>query len=212
MTRLYAVKEVIFDNELFGSFAMQQVMKEMATKYARKNIFLPWKVLRSIDLEINGGINYTGVEALRQIEELQKYQQGFLPCRTSIQKCAAEYHQLGQNLIQFEKVNSDLGEIYQFHYEKLIRHILKTFRLDEIAQQESIELSITLDGAELTKDLCHLSFGVKITDPRAMEPRVGTPLVYTEEGVLGNILRVKSRNYCFIMKTLLGKDSNFLKI
>jgi hypothetical protein len=65
MTRLYAVKEVIFDNELFGSFAMQQVMKEMATKYARKNIFLPWKVLCSIDLAINGGINYAGVEALR---------------------------------------------------------------------------------------------------------------------------------------------------
>jgi hypothetical protein len=65
MTRLYAVKEVIFDNELFGSFAMQKVMKEMATKYARKNIFLPWKVLCSIDLAINGGINYAGVEALR---------------------------------------------------------------------------------------------------------------------------------------------------
>ncbi len=127
MTRLFAVKEVIFDNELFGSFAMQKAMKEMATKYARKNIFLPWKVLRSIDLEINGGINYTGVEALRQVEELQKYQQGFLPCRTSIPNCAAELHQLGKNLIPFERVNSDLGEMYQFHYEKLIRQILKTF-------------------------------------------------------------------------------------
>jgi hypothetical protein len=28
-----------------------------------------------------------------------------------------------------------------------------------------------------------------------------------EKGVLGNIFRVQSRNYCFIMKTLLGKDS-----
>jgi hypothetical protein len=74
-------------------------------------------------------------------------------------------------------VNSDLGEMYQFHNEKWIRHILKTFRLDEIAQQESIELSITLDGAELTNDLCHLSFGVKITDPRAIEPQDGRPLV-----------------------------------
>ncbi len=79
--------------------------------------------------------------------------------------------------------------------------------MDEIAQQESIELPITLDGAELTKDFCHLSFGVKITDPHAIEPRDGTPLVYMKEGVLGNIFRVQSRNFCLIMKTLLGKGS-----
>ncbi len=157
MTWLYTVKEVIFDNELFGSFATQKVMKEMITKHARRIFFC--------------------------MQKLQKYQQGFLPCWTSIQNCAAELHQLGQDLITSEKVSSDLGEMYQFHHENLTRHILRTLQLDEIAQRESIELCITLDGPELTKFLCHLSFGVKITDLHAIEPRDGMTFVYTEEGV-----------------------------
>jgi len=206
-TRVKALKEVIFDKKIYGEVATEKVMKEMTRSYARKNIFLPWRVLRSIDLAINGGINYTGIEALRRVEDLQKHERGILPCRTSIQNCAAELHEVGQNTIPFEKVNCPLGEMYQFHYEKFIRHILKTFKLDIIAQRESIELCITLDGAELTKDLCHLSFGVKMTDPRAIDPRDGTPLAFSQEGVAGNIFKVQSRNYCFVMKTLLGKDS-----
>jgi hypothetical protein len=113
LTRLHSLCEVIFHNELFRSFVTQTVLKNISKKYARTHIFLPWKVLRSIDL----------------------------------------------------------------------------------------------DGAELTKDLCHLSFGVKVTDAHAINPRDGTPLAYTQEGVFGKIFNVQSRNFCFIMKTLLGKDS-----
>jgi hypothetical protein len=89
----------------------------------------------------------------------------------------------------------------------MVRYLLKTFRLHEIAQRESVEMCITLDAAELTKDLCHISFGMKVTDRRAIDPRDGTPLAYTEDGVYGNIFKVQSRNYCFILQTLLAKDS-----
>jgi len=43
-------------------------------------------------MEINGGINYTVEALLWQLKELQKYQQGVLPCKTRIQTCAAELH------------------------------------------------------------------------------------------------------------------------
>jgi hypothetical protein len=101
VTRVHALKEVIFDNQLYGTFATERVMKEMTRAYSRKNIFVPWKVLRSIDLAINGGINSTGLEALRKVEDLQKYEQGCLPCRTTIQKCAAELYEVGQKTIPF---------------------------------------------------------------------------------------------------------------
>jgi hypothetical protein len=207
VTRLRSLCEVIFDHEIFGSFTTQRVLKDISRKYARSHIFLPWRVLRSIDLAINGGINLTGLESLRKVEDLEDYQRGFLPSRTSVQNCAAELHALGQELIPIEKVPCDLGEMYQYDYEKMVRYIIKVFSLHEIAQNESIELCITLDGAELTNDLCHLSFGVKVTDGRAINPRDGTPLAYTQEGVFGKIFNVQSRNFCFIMKTLLGKDS-----
>ncbi len=45
----------------------------------------------------------------------------------------------------------------------------------------AVKICIMLDGAELTKDLCHLTFGVKVTDPRVIDP-----LSYSEDGVFGN--------------------------
>jgi hypothetical protein len=79
LTRLLSLCEVIFDREIFGSFATQRVIKDISRKYARSHIFVLWKVLRSIDLTINGGINLTGLESLRKVEDLEEYQQGFLP-------------------------------------------------------------------------------------------------------------------------------------
>ena len=207
LTRLRALVEAVFEMEIFGSFQTEKVLKEVSTKYARNTVFLPWKVLKSMDLAINGGINFTGLEALRKVEGLGDHQRGFLPSRASVQRCAAQLHDLGQDLIPFEKVDSQLGEMHQFHYEKLVRFILKMFSLHELSLKESVELCITLDGAELTKDLCHLTFGLKVTDPRAIDPRDGTPLACQEDGAYGQFFKVQSRNYCFVMKTLLGKDS-----
>ncbi len=103
-----------------------------------------------------------------------------------------------------KKKESALGECFAYDYEKFVRYLLKTFCLHEIAQRETVELCITLDGAELCDGLQHLTARVKITDFRAIDPKDGTPLC--SEGVLGRIFRVQSRNYCFAMKSLLGKD------
>lgn len=69
---LYALKQDIFDNELYGQFATQKVMKEMAAKYARKDIFLLGKHFAAWTWQY-GGINYAGAESLWQVEELKKY-------------------------------------------------------------------------------------------------------------------------------------------
>jgi hypothetical protein len=106
-------------------------------------------------LAIDGGINYNGLKSLHKLEGLHTYEQGCLPSRSSVQRCAAFLHEVGQHHIPFQKVESQLGEMYAFNYEKMVRYILKAFSLDQIAQTESVELCITLDGAELTKDLCH---------------------------------------------------------
>ncbi len=63
VTRLHALCEVTFEKELYGSHATGKVMKEVSKKCSRKNIFLPWKILRSLDLSINGEINLTGIES-----------------------------------------------------------------------------------------------------------------------------------------------------
>jgi hypothetical protein len=176
---LRTLVEAVFESQLFGSFLTGKVLKEITTKYAQGNVFLPWRVLQGIDL----AINFTGGESLRKMEDLGSYEWGFLPSQAMIQLCAKELHQLGQHLIPFSKVDCQLGEMYQFDYEKMVRFLLLHFSLHEYAKRGSIESCITLDGAELTKDLCHLTFGVKITDPQAIAPRDGTPLACQEDGI-----------------------------
>ena len=79
-------------------------------------------------------------------------------------------------MIPFEQKTVAGSEVFQFHYEQKLRFLLKTFKLDEIARHDSVELCVTMDGAVLTSALSHLTAGVKVTDNRAICPRTGLPL------------------------------------
>lgn len=94
-------------------------------------------------------------------------------------------HLRGQQVCLIKKVDSQLGEMFEFDYEMFLRLILKTFGLYEIAQRESIDICITLDGAELCDYLNHLTAGVKIIDKRGIDPRTGQPLCTFTDNLLG---------------------------
>jgi hypothetical protein len=79
----------------------------------------------------------------------------------------------GQMVCLITHIDSELGEMFSFDYERILCLILKTFGLYEIAQRESIEICITLDRAELCNYLNHLTAGVKIVYKRAVDPRLG---------------------------------------
>jgi hypothetical protein len=55
--------------------------------------------------------------------------------------------------------------MFEFEYEFMVCYLLETFSLDEIAQRNCVELSISLDGAEL----CHLMPSVKEADGCAID-------------------------------------------
>jgi len=80
------------------------------------------------------------------------------------------------------------------------------FKLHNIAARESIKICMTLDGAELCDRISHITAGIMITDCRATDPRDGSPLCSSADGLVGRIFKVQSRNYCFAFKSLLGKD------
>jgi hypothetical protein len=116
-------------------------------------------------------------------------------------------YDLGQQHIPFHQKQCTLGEVYQFEFKPFIRFILTTFSLCEIVQRESVELCITLDRVELCDGLSHLTVGIKIMDPRAVDPKDDTLFSCMEDGLVGHIFKTQSRNYCFAVKSLLGKDS-----
>ncbi len=209
MARLWTVCDAIFEHAIFGLEATEVVLNKMyQKKFFKRNreVFAPWKVLKAMDLSAVGGLNYNGIETLRIVECTEKYQRGILPARSSVQKTAYELHSLGQQLIPFEQKASSYGEMYQYDFEFFLRYVLKVFNLDVIAETECVELSISLDGAELCDGICHITAGMKITDQRAIDPFTGIPLSTVDNENFGRIFSNQSRNYCFAMKSLLGKD------
>ncbi len=63
------------------------------------------------------------------------------------------------------------------------------FGLHEIARTTSIEIFITLDGAELCDHLNHLTAGVKMVYKRGVDPKTGWPLFTFTEELLGSAFK-----------------------
>jgi hypothetical protein len=176
LSRLRVIVTVLFDNAIFGVEETRFMWMRLARKCTRGEVFLPWKILKAMDLAPRGALNYSGLEVLRSVEGLGWYEQGLLPARSTIQKQARRLYEVGQTVIPIEAVECRFGEMYQFDFEKKLRLILKTFGLEQIASESGVEICVTLDGAELCDYLSHLTAGVKIVDKRAIDPRTKLPL------------------------------------
>jgi hypothetical protein len=129
-----------------------------------------------------------------------------------VQKAAYELHQLRQDIIPFSKIESQHGEMYQYDSERFSCFLLKTFQLDEIAREEPVELSITLDGTELCDGISHLTARIKITAGRAIDPQTGVPLCTADDDTFGSIFKNQSRNFCFAMEKTLRKPTRSSRI
>jgi hypothetical protein len=55
-----------------------------------------------------------------------------------------------------------------------------------------VELSITLDGADLSRNIPHVTAGIKINEPRAFDPKSRIPI-----GMDNSYLRVQSGELCW---------------
>jgi hypothetical protein len=77
----------------------------------------------------------------------------------------------------------------------------------KLHRESQCELSITLDSAEHCDGISHLTAGIKITDGRAIDPQTGVPLCTAYDDNFGSIFSNQSRNFCFVIKSLIGKDS-----
>jgi hypothetical protein len=69
---------------------------------------------------------------------------------------------------------------------------------------------MTLDGAKLCDGILHITTGIKITDRRAIDPRDGSPLCSSIDGLVGRIFKVQSPNYCFTFRLCSGKIARML--
>jgi hypothetical protein len=95
----------------------------------------------------------------------------------------------------------------QFDYGKLLAYILRLYGLHDVARdpnQPPVEFSITLDGADLSRNISHVTAGIKMNDRRAIDPLSGIPIGFQDS------MKLQSRELCYPVKILIAKDTKLL--
>lgn len=167
----------------------------------RKEAFQPWKFQRTIDLTASS-VNCESCGNLRAgVEELDKWEVGLMPSAFCIKNAAKELEQCAvdaHGLVINEESNRH-GISHWFGLDTQIRMTLDGFGLSQWAETGSgdspVLLCHTLDGAQLTMCLGHVTAGVKIVDPRAVDPITRMLLVL-----------LQSRDLCFPCQIVFGRD------
>ena len=120
VTRLKVLCKILFEQYLFGYNETKFIFHQMARKYVREEVYKPWKILKAMDMAPKGSLNYRGIETLRLVELLQKWERGFLPSSTAIQDKAHKMFEVGQTVCPIKQIISPLGEMFTFEYERTL--------------------------------------------------------------------------------------------
>ena len=204
----------ILSCRFMGGLVEQEAMRR-CQQYYRKEVFPPWKVLRSMDLA-GGGLCYEGVNILRQCKTGgRKYYRGsILPCTADLKQAAKTVKSFAKIKLSFEKgTTEDTGaEFIEFNPCDVVKMAFRAFKLDKVAETRRVSIATSIDAAQLSKRHIHTTMGIKINDKEAICPFTDRPIfgynknASSQESMLVHSL-VQSRNCCFPVKIVLAKET-----
>ena len=174
--------------------------------------YTPEECLKVIDLS-GGTLNYRGYHNLRSIEfkKQKRYSDHILPPMKKLKQVSKHLNDIGDEMIPFKtELNADTDMIV-FDYKKLLVHILKMHKIYDDIYQRQIEIAITIDGADISKKLSHVTAGIKVIDKYAINPVTGDYILKYAEDSLGNKYLesgYQSRENCFLFLIMIAKESS----
>jgi len=175
-------------------------MKEIKYK------FRPWVCLQQLDLCAT--VSFRAFDIIRKIEflgdEKQRYRRGLLPSRYTLARLCRQLESYGSEFLPYE-IN---GNSVKFNVSASVKFLFEKFGLNMAFNErctEPVTLSATVDGGDLAWGLTQVSAGVKIVDPRAINPCTGQPL-FGETG----FDKIQSRSHCFPLHIFIAKDNKEL--
>jgi hypothetical protein len=166
-------------------------------------------------IDLSGSlINLSGYDTLRRGVEGNEFGKverngGWLASKYHVMKCMTAVEAAAQIDIPLKhplELPANVDGV-QFEYEPLLAYLLKLYKLDDVARDPNalpVEFSITLDGADLSRNISHVTAGIKINDPRAIDPKTGIPIGQDHS------MPVQSRELCYPFKILIAKDTKEL--
>jgi len=186
--------------------SLRKFFIELAVNYIRKEVYSPANVLRAMDMA-GGQLSIEGIEVLRTCETKGKkyYRNSILPCSADIRRVGAEVEEFAEKLIPYQHGTLDTGgEFVEWVPEEMIAMVVKGFGLEQQAKERSITIHQAMDGAQLSKNITHVTYGFKMADRGALCPFSKKPLFCGNEDTAS----VQSRNNCFPLKIVMERESN----
>jgi len=173
--------------------------------FLRTKVFSPMRIARLMDLN-GGSLNLVGIALLRSLETngIQYVRGTILPSTHEMRKSFELVEQVGNVLAPYSLSHLPDGEAIKFDYGKMIKLIFRSFGLDNIALEREVALSLSIDGATLTKFLGHVMAGFKVKDRAAVDPITKKPLFVADTGSWG---KLQSRQTCFPLHLHMGTEN-----
>jgi hypothetical protein len=184
---------------------MRQSVVSLGQEWYAKNVFSPQNILRLMDLH-GGTISMQAIDLLRSLETGdKKYVRGtVLPSSSSIGRCAKICELFASSHIPFVEgtVEGSGGEFVEFQFDELLVHAIDAFGLSDIAKRRAVEIHVSIDGAQITNNIVHITFGFKVADIEAVCPFTRRPLFMD-----GNPQLIQSRNLSIPVKIAIHKET-----
>jgi hypothetical protein len=109
-------------------------------------------------------------------------------------------------MIGYEYSDTTYGEVYFLNFEKALRFLLKACQLHDLAQVDSVRVSLSIDGADLFKDHTHVSAIIKISDYHCVHPITKKPHFVQDDGGEEKMVKMQSSEMCCILIIADARD------
>ncbi len=140
---------------------------------------------------------------IRKIEfygEESKYKKGLFYNRMELSRLSRLLEQHGESILPFELTSNAI----KFDLRAAVKFLLQKYGLwDLVAEKENVLVAATVDGGELAWKLTQVSAGIKICDPRAIDPLTGR-LLFGESGHDN----LQSQSHCYPLHVQIAKDNS----
>jgi hypothetical protein len=174
---------------------------QQSVDHIRDSIYTSWKLAKTVGM--NHGVNLSGIDAIRGIDESLNGRK-LLWMASSVQKVMRQEEQQMVNEIDSTVIKEEhqdkVVDGIKFDIEQLFIYIIKHFSLEQKVHTGTVEIGITVDGAELEPNAHHVTIGFKLCDKYSINPKTG------EQIFNGGEDSIQPDRWCFQIMMRTAKD------
>ena len=174
------------------------------SKWLRKTVFSPFNILKAMDMA-GGQLSMEGLQVLSKMEANGRkwYRNGIIPSSAEIKRTGAIVEAYARQVVPYTHGHLEGGgEYVEWDVEKVLVAMLKGFGLYDIAKERPVDVHQSIDGAQISKHVTHVSYGLKMADKAAVCPFKKQPIFANPNETI-----LQSRNLCFPVKIIMMPET-----